>query len=111
MTTHCWCDKALTADQIRRGNRYCSRSHGSQFARQRQMPLAIRRSWIAKANETRRRAYVERVVSAIANDLRPHAEKGMVELAVAVKIAVKYRRQGYERGWAANYARRMRAAS
>lgn len=105
----CWCGTALTKDQIRRGGKHCSRQHAREY--QQSIPLAVRRTWIEKANATRREGFRQRVIAGILADLRAGLDGRAVDLAFvthAVKVVLRHRRRAYMRGWAAFYARTRR---
>lgn len=58
-----------------------------------------------------RRRAAERVLAAVLTAIRPHVDAdGRVPLPIVVQLVRRFRREGYQRGWAAMWARSRRGA-
>jgi hypothetical protein len=111
MTVCSECPRTLTAAQQRRGNVTCGRACGIARANRLTSP-AVRARVLDELQATNIQHARLRIVAAILEDLRPHVSAdGFVPLRVAAHIAVRFRRQGYHRGWGAAWQRARRRAS
>lgn len=105
------CPRRLTNDQVRRGNVTCGFECAGLLQRAR--PAAWRRDQARKGNAARAEKNAKRLIQAIATECKPLlARTGDRELMKEfVKVVVKHRRIGYQRGWSAHYMRRRRSGS
>lgn len=85
--------------------KYCSRSCSDAAHAELQL-------YPQEAIDANRRTAWQRIGNIIRNDLAQHQDHdGRVPLSVAVRAAIKYRRVGYARGYAARYQRERRGGN
>lgn len=102
------CPTRLTRDQVRRGNATCGRECAGLL--QRATPRAVRHARAINGNAGREAKTLKRLVREIVRDCKPLAARieDRALMHAIVKLVIRHRRIGYQRGWSANYMRRRR---
>lgn len=105
------CKRLLTRRQVSRGGVVCSRRCAGlrlqrTLSEDEKQRYRMQAAWAVNHNQ----AY-QRVVREIIADVKAKAQDRMVTAADAVKIAVKWRRIGYDRGYGAAYRRHVERRS